>query len=340
MRAAVALGDIVGVGRERFVVGIVPLHGDFHVDRDFFTGILSRFLHHRLLDVDRIFVDGVARRVFIENEGADAAFAFKPHVFAGTFVVQFNVHAGIQERQLAQAVQQRIVVEVRNRHEDGLVGEEMHFRAALIGGPQILHRTDLYHFARDGILHRLNFAVDGDAVFKADEVRAAVAVHLQFQPGREGVHTGNADTVKAAGNFVAVIVEFAAGMQFRKGNFRGGTLGFVFVIKFDGGRNAAAVVHDAERIVHVNRHKDVLRVPCHGFVNGVVDDFVDELMKSRPVAHVADVHAGTLTDGFEPFQNFDVRLVVARRRRLFRGSGGSGIFDRFNISHGSCLTNR
>ena len=95
MRSAVALRDVVRVGGKRLVVGVVPLHGDFHVDRNLLAGILCRLLQNGLLNVDWILVDGVARCVLVEHEGADAAFALKAHVLSGAFVVQLNVHAGI-----------------------------------------------------------------------------------------------------------------------------------------------------------------------------------------------------------------------------------------------------
>ena len=40
-------------------------------------------------------------------------------------------------------------------------------------------------------------------------------------------------------------------------------------------------------------------------VDGVVDDFVDHVMKPRSVIGIADIHAGTLPDSVETLQNLD-----------------------------------
>ena len=209
----------------------------------------------------------------------------------------------------------------------------MNFRTSLVRGAEILHGAYFHHGARDWILDGLNFTVYDHAVLKAQKVGVSVAVHLELEPGGECVHAGDAHAVQTAGNLVAVVIELAAGVQFGEGDFGSRALGFVLVVELDGGGNAAAVVHDAHGVVHVNRDEDVFGKAGHGFVNGVVHDFVDELMKTGTVAHVADIHAGTLSDGFKPFQNLDVRLVVRRRRLRLRRIRG-GVFSRFNISHG------
>ena len=51
-------------------------------------------------------------------------------------------------------------------------------------------------------------------------------------------------------------------------------------------------------------------VPRERFVDGVVDDFVDQVMKSVD-ARRSDVHRGTLTNGLKPFQNLNLVRAVA-----------------------------
>ena len=53
------------------------------------------------------------------------------------------------------------------------------------------------------------------------------------------------------------------------------------------------------------------RVAVHRLVNGVVEDFPDEMMKAGG-ADAADVHAGTLANRLEPFENRDVFSGVIR----------------------------
>jgi hypothetical protein len=47
------------------------------------------------------------------------------------------------------------------------------------------------------------------------------------------------------------------------------------------------------------------RKAVHGFVDGVVEHFPDQVVQSRR-ADAADVHAGALPDGLETLQNGDV----------------------------------
>ena len=68
--------------------------------------------------------------------------------------------------------------------------------------------------------------------------------------------------MEAARDLVAVIVEFTAGMELCKCNFRSASLGIVFVIPFDRRWNAAAIINDRNRIVGVNRDLNVSRKSC------------------------------------------------------------------------------
>ena len=71
-------------------------------------------------------------------------------------------------------------------------------------------------------------------------------------------------------------------------------------------RNAAAVVRNRDRrAVLVQRDGDVRGVAVHRLVDGVVEDLPDEMVQPGG-ADAADVHAGTLADGLEPFEDGDV----------------------------------
>ncbi len=60
-----------------------------------------------------------------------------------------------------------------------------------------------------------------------------------------------------------------------------------------------------------------------GFVDGIIDDFVDHVMETGAVIRVADIHAGALANGVETPQNLDRFGAVVigsgcfRRRRRF-----------------------
>jgi hypothetical protein len=51
-------------------------------------------------------------------------------------------------------------------------------------------------------------------------------------------------------------------------------------------------------------------VPREGLVNGIVDDFIDHVMKARPVIRVADIHARTLANRVQTFENLDAVGIV------------------------------
>src|SRR5581483_8657315 len=57
-------------------------------------------------------------------------------------------------------------------------------------------------------------------------------------------------------------------------------------------------------------------MPVHRLVDGVVEDFPDEMMQPSG-ANAADVHPRTLSDGLEPLENGDVFRGVVRRCHVY-----------------------
>jgi len=57
-----------------------------------------------------------------------------------------------------------------------------------------------------------------------------------------------------------------------------------------------------------------------GYGNGIVDrvvaNFEDQVMQAGAIGGVADVHAGTLADGLQAFEDLDAGFAVGRRFRL------------------------
>ena len=70
-------------------------------------------------------------------------------------------------------------------------------------------------------------------------------------------------------------------------------------------RDAAAVVDDRDGVVFLDGHVDVVAIARERLVDGVVDDFVDEVVQAA-LRRRADVHARTLADGLEAFENLDL----------------------------------
>ena len=247
--------------------------------------------HHRLL---------VAVEIF--DELLDAALVV--HLLAlldrVAHVGQHDVDAGIQERELAQAMLQRREI-IFDIGEGFGRGEERHLGAALaIGVADHLQRR-----------HRV-------AMGELDEMFLAVAPDPQLQLARQRVDDGDADAMQAAGHLVGILVEFSAGMELGHDDLgRGNAFALVDV---DG--NAAAVVAHGDGAVGVEHDLDRGGVAGQRFVDGVVDDLVDHVMQAGAVIGVADIHARPLAHGIEAFQNPD------RFRAVFDGNGMLGVGDR------------
>jgi len=75
--------------------------------------------------------------------------------------------------------------------------------------------------------------------------------------------------------------------------------------------NAAAVIHDRNAVVRVNDDLYQVAEPCHGLVDAIIDDFIDEMVQPGDI-DISDVHGRTFADGFQPLEDFDVVCGVVR----------------------------
>src|SRR5712692_428799 len=91
------------------------------------------------------------------------------------------------------------------------------------------------------------------------------------------VNHGNADAVQSAGNLVSVRVELATGVKF--GHYDFGS-GLPFLLHHVDG-NAAAVVYYCNGMVKMNSYFDGVAESRQSFVNGVIDDFVNQVMQTQ-----------------------------------------------------------
>ena len=73
--------------------------------------------------------------------------------------------------------------------------------------------------------------------------------------------------------------------------------------------NAAAVVDDGDAVIDMYGDFDGVTVAGERFIDGIVDDFIHQVMQT-PLAGIADVHAGALSDRFQALQNFYVIRAV------------------------------
>ena len=122
--------------------------------------------------------------------------------------------------------------------------------------------------------------------------------------------------MQAAGNFVGIAVELAAGMKLCHHYFRGGT--FQFVVGMNIGRDAAAVINHADGIIGVYGDGDFVAITSQRFVNRIVYDLKHHVMQSRTIAGVTDIHAGAFTYRLQTFKHFDAgRVIFARVFQIF-----------------------
>lgn len=119
------------------------------------------------------------------------------------------------------------------------------------------------------------------------------------------VHDGDAHAVQTTGDGVAAASELAARVQDGEHDLdRGLPLG-----GDDAHGDATAVVDDADAAVGQDRDVDRVRVTRQGLVDGVVHDLLHHVVKATLTGR-ADVHAGSLADRVQPFEDGDRTGVV------------------------------
>ena len=98
--------------------------------------------------------------------------------------------------------------------------------------------------------------------------------------------------MQAAGIFVGALAEFSARVQIRQHQFDGGH----FPLRVHVHRNASSVVFDRNAIIYMNRNINVFGVARQCFVNRVINDFVNTVVKTSN-SGIANIHTGPLTNG-------------------------------------------
>ena len=147
----------------------------------------------------------------------------------------------------------------------------------------------------------------------------AVAADLEVKRLGERVDDRDADAVQAAGDLVAAALaaELAAGVEHREHDLGGRPLLLRVLVD----RDAAAVVDDGDRLVGVDRDRDLVAVAGERLVDGVVDDLVDQVVKAARPGR-ADVHARPLADRLEALEDGDLAggVVLPGLAAVLRGA--------------------
>ena len=164
------------------------------------------------------------------------------------------------------------------------VGPEIHRRAAAPRRPHLLERA----------LRR--------ATLERQLPLRPVALHARAQIGGQRVDHAGADAVQASCGLVVAGLELPARVEHREDHLERALLRLRVLVH----RNAAAVVGDRDRAaVGMQRDRDGGGVAVHRLVHRVVQDLPHQVMQAG-AADAADVHAGPLANGLQPFKNRDV----------------------------------
>ncbi len=260
VRAAVLLRNVVGVAEHAFLIGIVPLHGDFHL------GVAVARLKPEHGVVDRRLA-----AVQMGDEGLQAAFVLENLRFLVALVIELDAQARIEEGQFAQALGESFI-------NEGDVGENLRARLEAQGGAAFIG-------VADGGERRLRLA---QTVFLTMDF--AVAPDGEFQKLRQGVDHRHADAMQTAGDLVGAVVEFAAGMQHGHDDF--GCRAALLGVNIHG--NTAAVVGDGDGFVGMDGDDHTVAMTRQGLIDGVVHHFEHHVVQAAAIIGVTDVHARPL----------------------------------------------
>ena len=241
--------DVVDEGKRGIGVAVVVLHRQ--LDRHFITfGV----------DVDDLLMQPLALVVQEFHHLAQAVLGEErvDFLLVLALVGERDGNALVQVRQLTHTAGENAVVEAQ-------LGENFRIRLEPHRGAGLLLRH-VAHFAQLG---------DGLAAREVDVVLLPVLLDPDLERFGERIHAAHTNTVQAAGDLVAVLVELAAGVQHRERQFNGRDTGF----GVDLHGNSAPVVDNRDGIIAMNRDVDGGGVASHRLVDRVVDHFVDEMVQ-------------------------------------------------------------
>ena len=90
-------------------------------------------------------------------------------------------------------------------------------------------------------------------------------------------------------------------MKLCKSDFCCTSFWFVLIAHLYIGRNTTSVINDGDGLIAIDGDVDVISITCQGFIDRIIDDLKDKVMKPCSVRRIADVHAGTLTNSLQTF---------------------------------------
>ena len=146
------------------------------------------------------------------------------------------------------------------------------------------------------------------AILEGDALTQAIAAHFHFQTRRQRIDHRDAHAVQAAGEAIAVLGELAPRVQLGEDQLDAGHA----MLGVDVGGHATTVIADLDTAILEQAHADFLRVPRQRLIDGVVDDFLRQMVGPRSVG----IHAGPLADRFEAGEDLNGTGAVLTHRSL------------------------
>ena len=293
--AALRRMHVIGKTEQQFIIAVIVI-----LQSHLGHGALALALHIHDLRGQRGEVAALAQ---VADEGTDAALVAHGlgaelvsfalfllwAVTLGTLICQGDADTGVQEGFFPQALEQRFVTIQRCFLE--------HFRVRLEGDRSTGGgcRADLFQITI------------GFAALEALLILGTIAADANGQPLRQCINDRRTDAVQTASHLVAGILaaELTAGVQHGIYDCDGRDAKLGLYIHGD----AAAVIGNFDDITGFNRYFDMGAVPSQGFVDGVIDDLVDQVMQAGRAGRT-DIHAGTLAHSLQALQDLDLRTAV------------------------------
>ncbi len=117
--------------------------------------------------------------------------------------------------------------------------------------------------------------------------------------------------MQTAGDFITAAAKLTAGVQHGHDHFKGR---FLF-LGMDIHRNTAPIIRHGDTAVGVNGDDDPVAGSSQGFVDRVIDYFVNQVVKGFEIGS-ANIHTRAAANSLEPFQNLDIFCSIRSGRLI------------------------
>ena len=194
-----------------------------------------------------------------------------------TLITKNNGQSLVEEGHFLQAARNSVVIKL-----DGF--KNLRIRPETDGSTGTTGVLTLDELIRDGV---------GEVLVPV----LAIALNVRLNAGGQGIDHGNTHTVETTGNGVRLRVELTARMQLSHDDLDGRNARGVH-FHWD----TTAVIDDLDATILEESDGDLVGVARHCLIDGVVNNLPDQVVQTTGTGGT-DVHAGTLADGLEAFQN-------------------------------------